>query len=298
MDNDAIRAELNKVRDEIRKLKSDFLSKKNVKEEQFTKGEEYSNQINALYEEVKKIESENNLDKINSDLELKKVEYEELKKKIDEVEIALKASYATDSSKVVVKKPEIKTISVEKAKKELKDLDLKLQTQVLSLEKESELIKKINEIKGFVNQYQGGSNSLTSAESTQTNNLKKEIRTLKKKFFNVEKSIRSIYKQIRLISKEKKLKYKQIDDLRELKKKSFEDFRENKKDYSGMSRDLKTLFKLENELMSKLGETPVQKKKVNEANFKVKQKELEDKLMKKGQVLTTEDLMFFQSGKK
>ena len=31
MDNEAIRAELNKVRDEIRKLKGDFLSKKNVK---------------------------------------------------------------------------------------------------------------------------------------------------------------------------------------------------------------------------------------------------------------------------
>lgn len=293
MDNEAIRVELNKVRDEIRKLKSEFLSKKNVKEEQFTKGEEYSDQINSLYEEVKKIESENNLEKINADLEAKKVEYEELKKQIEDISKSLKTSIHQDLSKVV-KKPEIKTISVEKAKKELKSLDLKLQTQVLSLEKESELIKVINELKEIINSHGGNSSTIESAESK---NLKKDVRTLKKKYFNVEKSIRSLYKQIRLISKEKKQKYKQIDDLRDLKKKSFEDFRENKKDYSGMSKELKNLFKLENDLLAQLGETPMQKKRVSDANLKVRQKELEDKLMKKGQVLTTEDLLFFQSKK-
>lgn len=298
MDNEAIRVELNKVRDEIRKLKGDFLSKKNVKEEQFTKGEEYSNQINALYEEVKKIESENNLEKINADLEAKKKEYDELKKQIDEISKSLKTSLHHDLSKnATVKKPEIKTISVEKAKKELKSLDLKLQTQVLSLEKESELIKKINELKEIISSH-SGSGASNFVESLESKGLKKDVRTLKKKFFNAEKSIRSLYKQIRLISKEKKQKYKQIDDLRDLKKKSFEDFRENKKDYSGMSKELKNLFKLENDLLSQLGETPMQKKKVSDANLKVKQKELEEKLMKKGQVLTTEDLLFFQSGKK
>ena len=49
------------------------MKKKKVKEEFFTAGEEFSEQINSLYEDVKKIEQENNLDVVNKELEENKL---------------------------------------------------------------------------------------------------------------------------------------------------------------------------------------------------------------------------------
>lgn len=286
MDKEAIREELKKVRAEIKDLKSVFSKKKDEKEEHFVKGEDYSNQINELYEEIKKIEQDNNLDVINQDLEVRKQEYDELKAKLDELELKFKT--VKDSS-ATVSKPAVKTISVEKAQSEIKKLDLKLQTQVLSLDKESELIRKIQDLKGQVSQVDG-----SSVDNSEFKQVKKELNSIRRKFYGAERKIRSLYKQIRIISKEKKKRYKQIDDLRDLKKKSFEMFRSTKKGYSETGKDLKSLFKKEGELMSDLGESPVQRKKSMDKEIKKKRKEAEDRLMKKGGVLTTEDLMMFQ----
>ncbi len=294
MDKEAIRDELNKVQSEIKKLKSDFFSKKDEKEGFFTKGEDYSNQINDLYEEVKKIEQEHHLDKINEDLDSRKEELDKLKLEIEAAE--KKFEDVKKSSKSAVKKPVIRTVSVDKAKKEIKALDLKLQTQVLSLDKEQELIKKISELKELVDK-QGGGAGHNFVESPELREAKRELNSLRRKFNNYEKRVRSLYKQIRLVSKEKKQKYKRIDELRDLKKKAFEEFRLNKKDYSAIGKELKTLFKKEEELLSELGESPVQKKKQVDKQIKERKKELEDKLMKKGGVLTTEDLLIFQSKK-
>lgn len=287
MDKEAIRDELNKVREQIRELKKDFSKKKNQKEAHFVKGEEYSTKINSLYEEVKVIENDNNLEKINKELDQKKVEYEELKLKVAEFEEKFKQ---VKSSSKQVKKPEIKTVSVEKAKKDLKKLDLQLQTQVLSLEKESDLIKKVDELKSLISKHSGE----TYGDSAEFNDAKKELNSIRRKFNNVEKRIRSLYKQIRIISKDKKKKYKEIDELRDLKKKSYEEFRSQKKEYGSIATTLKDLFKKEDEFLSQLGESPSQKKKTFDNNMKVKQKEVEAKLMKKGGVLTTEDLLLFQ----
>ena len=290
MDKEAVREELNKVRNEIKSLKGVFSKKKDEKEGHFEKGEEFSTKINELYDEVKKIEGENNLDMINEELDSKKKELEELKTSVTGFET--KFEEARQSQKTT-QKPVVKTVSIEKAKSELKKLDLKLQTQVLSLDKESEVIKKMDELKGIVGQFSGES----SGEDSEVKTVKKDLNSARRKFSNIERRIRSLYKKIRLISKEKKKKYKLIDDLRDQKKKSFEEFRSQKKEYSGLGKDLRELFKQEEELLLQLGESPVQRKRQSEKNLKAKQKEVEDKLMKKGQILTTEDLLMLQSKK-
>lgn len=301
MDTEAIREELKTVRDEIKSLKSKFNSKKNDKEALFTQGEQYSQEINQLYEEVKKIEEENNLDKINEDLEEKKKEFDEIKGSFDELDkkfVELKKQNPlkkSDSSQ----RPKVRTISLDKAKQEIAKLELKLQTQVLNLEKESQLIKKIAELKDLISSHspdEGPGSSLESGNSIQDDEFKtvrKDLRSVKKKYVGLEKKIRSLYKQIRLISKEKKQRYKRIDELRDLKKKSFEEFREEKKDYSELGKNLKSLFKKEDDLLEQLGESPSAKKKFFDKSIKQKQKEVEDKVLKGG-VLTTEDLLAFQ----
>lgn len=286
MDKEAIREELRKVKAEIKKLKSDFSQKKDEKEGHFLQGEDYSSKINALYDEINKIESESGLEVINKDLDEKVKLSEELKLKLDELDEKFKSMKDNSQKK---SKPAIKTISVEKAKAEIKKIDLKLQTQVLSLDKESELIKKIQELKGQVSIVEGNDST-----DDQFKTIKKELNSIRRKFNNNEKKIRSLYKQIRIISKEKKKRYKEIDDLRDLKKKSFEAFRDIKKKYSNTGKELKDLFKKESDLASKLGEAPAVKKKSMDKEIRQKRKEAEDKLMKKGGVLTTDDLLMFQ----
>lgn len=288
MEKKAIRDELNEVKEGIKKLKITFFEKKNQKENFFSKGEDYSKEIDKLYEQIKQIEKKSNLANINLELENKKKNLEEYEENIikfeDELKIAKSKSF--DSQK-----PKIKTISKEKIKKEINDLDLKLQTQVLSLEKESQLIKKISELKNQI------SSKLTENDSNQSKEIKdilKEIHKIKKNYYYTEKNIRSLYKQIRIINKEKKEVYKEIDKLRELKKASFDNFKKEKKEYSVISKDLKDLFKKEESYLEKLGEVPFQKKKEGEKIIKAKQKEIEDRLMKKGEILTTEDLLLFQ----
>lgn len=287
MDKEAIREELKKVRAEIRELKSIFSTKKDEKEDHFVKGEEYSNQINEFYEKIKKIEEDNNLDIINKDLELKKKEYDEFKSQLEILESKFKDIKKNSSEKP---KPAVKTISIGKAEKEIKQLDLKLQTQVLSLDKESELIRKIQDLKGQIAEVKG----VPDSDNVEFKDAKKELNSVRRKFYAAERKIRSLYKQIRIISKEKKTIYKEIDGLRDLKKKSFEMFRDTKKGYSQTGKDLKDLFKKETSLLGDLGESPVQKKKSMDREIKKKRKEVEENFMKKGGVLTTEDLMMFQ----
>lgn len=290
MDKEAVREELNKIRTEIKKLKSDFSKKKNEKEDHFKRGEDYSKEIDTLYEEVKTLEKEHGLDKINEELEIRKKEHLELKSKLDELEKQV-GSIKTPSSNAS-QRPAIKTISSSKAQSEIKKLETQLQTQVLSLDKEGEIARKISELKGMVTNIVGDFSGDDSFK-----NARKDLRNVKKKFVNAERRIRSLYKQIRLISKEKKKKYKLIDDLRIAKKKAFDEFKSHKKTYGDVGKVLREFFKKEEELLTKLGESPVQKRRIAEKSLKVKQKEVEDKLMTKGQTLTTEDLLMLQSRK-
>ena len=201
--------------------------------------------------------------------------------------------------KADAKVAEVKTISVEKAKKELQSLDLKLQTQVLSLDKESEISKKIVQLKEIIEQNEGVETS--SEEDSEYKTLRRDYNALRRKFNNVEKKIRSFYKQIRLISKEKKKRYKRIDELRALRKQVFENFKSQKEEYSEVGKDLKDLFKKESELLEQLGESPRRpsrpKRKqapgIDSKELKKKQKEVEESFLKGGK-LTTDDLLMFQ----
>lgn len=294
MDTEAIRAELKEVQQKIKDMKSSFSTKRDSKEEFFAQGEQYSEEINNLYDEVKEIEKENNLDKINEELDVKKVQYEELKTGLKEAETKFK-NVKPDTTP---RKPVIKTISVEKAKKELNDLDLKLQTQVLSLDKESEITRKIVQLKEVIGQTDGEDPS--TEEDSEYKILRREFNTQRRKFNNVEKKIRSFYKQIRLISKEKKRRYKRIDELRALRKQVFDSFKSQKEEYSEVGKDLKDLFKKESDLLEQLGESPRRHSKVrrkpsgiDSKELKKKQKEVEDNFLKGG-TLTTDDLLMFQ----
>ena len=293
MDKEAIRAELNTVRAEIKQLKSEFSKKRNEKEGHFKQGEDYSIEIDKLYNEVKAIETEFGLEKINEELESKKKEYDELKTQLDKADAKFNEVKKTSPRVTGTNNPAIKTISVEKAKLEIKQLETSLQTQVLSLDKESGITKRVSELKEIVANHKCDE-STDGDSNSDFKTAKKELFAVKKKFINAERRIRSLYKQIRLVSKEKKKKYKLIDELRAQKKIAFDEFKIHKKSYSELGKTLKDLFKKEEDYLTELGESIVQRKRVRHVELKAKQKEVESDFLKKGKKLTTEDLLMLQ----
>ncbi|MFT4244102.1 MAG: hypothetical protein ACMXYB_01460 [Candidatus Woesearchaeota archaeon] len=321
MEKKAIHEELISVQNKIKDLKKDFFEKKKIKEEFFTAGEEFSEQINSLYEEVKQIEAENNLDEINLELENHKKEYEEVKTQYENLKQVFEETLDKVKSKKKTSRPndttnsagdlKVRRISPQKAQKQLEALEHKVQTQVLSLDKEAEISKEISELKEVASAALKKENKTTtlpqkiegdnSLESQEFKSIKKEYYDIRKKYNSIEKKIRFLYKQIRLISKDKKQKYKEIDKLRDNKKQAFEEFREHKKTYVELSKNLKNLFKEEERILEELGEDAPSKKKRKKMSSKTnsfdnskKQKKFEDQLMKKGMTLTTEDLLSFQ----
>lgn len=321
MEDAAIREELKEIQQRIKELKKDFFDKKKVKEDFFTAGEEFSAKINSLYEDVKKIEEENNLDVVNKELEDSKAEYDSIKENYEKLKAEFESMIKSRPRKKVQHKEgsdKVHRISPQKAQKQLEQLELKVQTQVLSLEKEAEVAREIAELKELAGKQkevetveevvEESEGSEETPEDTNFKSVKKEYYDLRKKYNAIEKKIRSLYKQIRLISKEKKQRYKEIDNLRDQKKEAFENFREHKKTYMEVGKELKDLFKKEEEYLTQLGEElPVKKKKTynsnksdggfNKAETAKKQKEAEDLLMKKGAKLTTEDLLALQKRK-
>lgn len=307
MENEqAVRDELNNVREEIRNLKTNFLSFKDDKEKHFSKGEGHGKEIETLLAEIKKIEEENHLDKINQELEARKKEHEEAKVELTKLGSQPQEQRPTTAptfqprSSGSQDQKFVKRVSAKGAEAEIKKLELSMQTQVLSLEKESEYTKKIDELKSIVKQANAQAKAAQATTETPSTEGSEsgpgaEYRKAKKKLIVAEKAIRSLYKQIRLISKEKKKRYKIIDSLRDERKKSFESFRNSKKEYTNLGKNLKNLYRREEEILMQLGEAPMQKRRIAEKNIKVKQKELEEKLMKKGGTLTTEDLLMLQS---
>jgi len=276
---EAIQNELNEVQIKIKELKPKFRDLKKSKEEYYHKGEEYSKEIEKLYNEIEKIEKEKSLDKVNHDLNYYLSEEERLKKQILELEDLLKKSKE--------KRPKIKTTQLIRIKKEIKFLENKLQVEVLSLSKESEIINKIKHLKDKLLEL----GALSDTEKVS----KKDFLKYKRQLEAVQKKIKSIYKKIRLINKEKKRIYKIIDELKIKRKNAFDNFRKVKEDYTKVSIDLKELFTKEEELFEKLGK-PLEKHSYL-GKLSEKRKELEEKL-KKGEVLTTEDLLSFQSALK
>lgn len=303
MEEKAIRDELIEIQKRIKDLKKDFFEKKKVKEEFFTAGEEFSEQINSLYEDVKKIEQENNLDVVNKELEENKAHYDEIKDKYESLkkdfENMIKSKPKKKASSKEKSTDKTHRISPEKAQKQLQALELQVQTQVLSLDKEAEVARQITELKEIAQSQQKKEVREDNDDANEDPNfkaVKKEYYDLRKKYNNIEKKIRSLYKQIRLISREKKQRYKEIDNLRDQKKEAFESFRVHKKSYIELGKELKDLFKKEEEMLSQLGEdAPVKKKRTNyRANNSKNEKQVEDMLMKKGATLTTEDLLALQ----
>lgn len=275
MNNGTIPEELSNLIKKIQELKVVYREKSNEQQAEFKNIEKISSEIEKFYSEVKEIETRTHLDEINKKLKGK----EDILKRIrEEVKEAKKSGEVVVKEVVVEKKDFKKSVNKQDVKKQIESLETQLQTKFNSLDDEKKINSKLKELKELDvgDDYESGE--------------KRPLSKLLKQESKLNGQIGDVYKKIRVISKEKKNIYEKVDVLKKERKEKYSVFKEAKKRFLKVSKELKGLFDEEGVLREKHN-MPLNKKK---ENVRIKRKELEEGLFKKGKTLTAEDLLLFQ----
>ena len=262
---------LEDLKKSILELKNSFGKKRDEKEDKYALAISFSEEIKKEYDKIKKVEEEHNLKDLNDRLEKITEEKDELEKQI--LDIKKQIPRLTKTEKNLLNK--IKKIEdlVKENKDESKLSDLNNDLEKARLEFKEEKDKRV-----------------LTEEDEKT---KENYFNVRRKIFELTKESQLIYRQIRIASKSKKKIFKVIDDLKKKKEEAFDEFKNFKNEYNLISKKLKQLFKEEENLAKEFGiELGITKKRKEN---KDKIKEIENKLLKEGGVLTTEDLIAFQS---
>lgn len=282
--------------EDIRILKNDINDlRKNLnhidkqKETFFDKKEEYGNEIRRLIKKIKK-------DKAKRDELTKKVK--EDKKKRD----ALNKEIKDKISKIKnLKKEEgliannSKTESPSKIKEAIEKLELSIETEAMSFENEKKVMKRIKGLKKRFNE--------AKIINDMLDNFKKiswDIDEYKKNADDIHLRIQNRAKESQKLHESLVASSKEVDKLEVEEEKTFGKVVEFKKKFNAVNNLLKEKLTKMGELMGKLESFKLKKeeeKKLKDEFFiKNKEARIEEKI-KKGEKLTTEDLLVFQSAK-
>lgn len=288
-------AEAQTLTREIQNLRDKLNNLNQKKEESF---KEYQNIKSTLSKKISESK------KVHSDSKNSKSEVSTLKKKRDEHNTKVKTLIETvkklhNQKKDLFEKHNIKG-DISSVKKSVQVLQLKLETEALSFSEEKKLMKKIKSLESL---YKGGGK--LGDVMIQIDEISKQIDTEKTKADEfhkklVEESKGSKFDSFIKLSKE-------IVDLKKNQKNAFDEFKRTKDSFHNINEILKekldkaTQIKTMIDTRKKDFVKPTHKKeKPNKLDLKLKkvveekQKMAEEKL-KKGEKLTTEDLLAMQS---
>ncbi|MFP4567496.1 MAG: coiled-coil protein [Candidatus Woesearchaeota archaeon] len=276
---------------EVSALKEKLSSLNTEKEAWFAKKGTFSDAIKKNIAEIKELKIKRN--ELTTKVKTLKRERDELNKEI------------SDNVKVIVKEkkdagpiPEIKgkKISPGKIKKEIEQIEFKLQTEPMGFEKEQKLRKQIKAQEKILHEFEG------QFKAT------KELREVSNKTSSLKKTANGIHKEIQDVAQESQdihekliTKSKEVDDLKEKEEEAYKKFLELKEEFNKLNTELQDKHKVFFESKQKNKETKVQaakkKAKEDEKTLKEKAKEVEEKITKRKK-LTTEDLLIMQRGTK
>jgi phosphoserine phosphatase len=279
--------QINELNSEIRQLKTSLNKINDQKEAFFRKKEELNKQISELIGEVKLSRSERN--QFTTSVKESKVIRRELNSKIigkieaikklnkEKNEIARKHNIEGDPSHI---------------KAEIEKLNSKIETEVMSFNKEKGVMKEINALKKKYDKAKKVSDVWDKVHELST-----EIENLKEKADAKHKSVQSSAKTSQEKHEIMMNASHDIDDIKKKEEGYYAKFIEKKKEFTEVNTKLKEKLEEIANLNLKLGERKKEKKKEKESKNRTKlddlKKQVEEKL-KKGGKLTTEDLIILQ----
>src|SRR3989338_5877237 len=284
----ALFAELDVLRKELSELRGKLSSIRNEKENHFRKKEELNKKISQLIGNVKT--SKNERDKYTSVVKHEKLQRGEfnthIREKLDELK-ELKDQRDKALAKINVKG------NYTDIEREIKFLETKQETTVMSFYKEKKLMKEIKDLKKKAAEFKG-----IREISGKINVLSKELNGLRDQSDSVHSDIQHKAKE----SQEKHLAVvstsTQIDALKKEEQETFNKFIEYKKQFNELNKSFKEKQAKYDEINSKVQEfrSEQQKEKKLSIEQQLRQKEeIINEKLRTGKKLTNEDFLVMQS---
>ncbi|MDO8480826.1 MAG: hypothetical protein Q7S65_03330 [Nanoarchaeota archaeon] len=278
--------QISEKRAQIAALQTELKAINEQKERHFKAKSELSERIHSLIEEIKKSrQSRDTLtkdvrafkqdrDKFNDAVKGSVVKLKELEQKRDE---ALKKHNIKDPSGIL---------------RQIETLDRKVETEPMSFDKEKKIMKQIKDLKK------------TLKDAQEVSNIIKEINTLSKLTDEQKQVAQESHKRVQNQAKESQERHenllvasKEIDEIKVKEQEAFQAFIEHKKLFNDKNEQIKNLLSEVHELSAQVsGERQEQMEREGRKQretLKEKKLGVEEKI-KKGQKLTTEDLLAFQ----
>lgn len=283
--------ELNNHKVEVSKLRNALNELDKEKESWFKKKEEISAKIKQNINKIK--DTKTKRDDLTKDVKgLKQVRdllNEEKYSKLSEF-TKLKKEKSEIFKSLDVKQPS------SRIKEHIEKLEFKIETEALPFSKEQEIMKKIKELKKLYGESKilDESNKKIKEISTEVRNTGKEANYFHKSIQEKAKQSQNFHEEILKLSAD-------IDKMKIEEEEAFKKFAEFKKKFREANSELKEKLKVMNDVKSQLDkiyeEKKEKKKQEQEYILKLKEEAVNEKI-KRGEKLTTEDLLVFQKSEK
>ncbi len=283
-------------KDQLRNLEKEFQVAKNAlhtlgkeKEESFNQMRTFSTQLKSLNQKLDSLKSER--DELSQKVRVAKQERSDLNKKVKDSSTLLKSARDSAPVSYTRERPgrfDKKEKSPSQMKKEIEDLETKLETEAMAFSKEKEIKKTIKVIKNELSK-------LTVVQKTQ-----ELAKTVGKEFNTVRKAAEVSHQKVQEFAGASQDRHKamqdvlaQIKEQRKLRDPKGKEYALKKTAWETQKKTCDDLAEQLKELKDGLG---MQSQKAMKQQVKDKVKEVEEKL-KRGGKLTTEDFLAMQGSK-
>ena len=283
-------AALDKLKNEVNSSRNELNKIDDEKESWFEKKDELSDDIREKIKDIKENKKKRD-DFTNRVKKLKEKRNEfnqEIRKKISEL-VKLKEGMKKLTKNSKVKDPY-------KIKGEIDGIEVKLETEAMSFEKEKQLSKKLKLLKKLFHEASAIIDAIDKIKK-----LNSEIDSSKKNSQNVHNEIQKLAKESQKLHEGIIKSSKEIDELKIKEEEAFKNFVNLKKDFNNVNNKLKEKLSEMGVIREKINKFKLEedeKRKLKEITLiKNKEQEIEEKV-KTGKKLTTEDFLVFQEALK
>ena len=284
------KADFKQLKREIISLKSQLKQVNEDKEKWFKQKEDLKKEIAALIEKVKALKKEGDVSSIEAE-KLKK-ERENYNNQVRGLIERIKLLH--QERKKLLEKHGIKE-DPEKIKKDIEKMEERIETEALSIDKEKKLMDHIRKMKKAYQELGG-----IKIVNDKIEGISKEIEDTKNKANEAHEKLKKVLKEKKSWYKEFFDLSKQINVIKKQQEKAFEMFIIFKNSFIDVSRQLSVKL----HLIKKVGDENKEQKEIHEKRKVEQQQETLDKRaqiveekLKRGEKLSTEDLIALQGRK-
>lgn len=279
--------ELNKQRIEVSKLRNALNELDKEKESWFEKKEEYSRKIRESIQKIK--DSKFNRDSLNQEVRELKPKRDDANKdinaKLKEFDKLKKESISLVNSLNIKDSPFRILLNIEK-------LEFKIETEPMPFDKEQAMMKRIRELKKL-----HGNAIILDEANKKIKDTIDGIKKMRKEANEAHKSVQEKAKQSQALHEEILNLSAEVDKIKVDEENAFKKFSEFKKKFNETNSQLKERLKAMNDVkdhLDKISSEKREKRRQEQESFlKSKEEEVNQKI-KRGEKLTTEDLLVFQ----